>query len=85
MEFSFYVCWGEGKLGIASRNHLVMLEKSQRRDLENARADSEYRRHLSNDLKTGRKGCEEIMPRKDALRVASGKAMRPDVPSLQEV
>lgn len=73
MEFRFYVCWRKGKLGRASRNQLVMLEKYPRRDLVNAGADSERipGRHLSNDFWIGRKDCEEIMSHKDSCRQSS--------------
>lgn len=61
---------GEEKLGRASRNQLVTSEKYRRQDLGKARADSGRipRRCLSNDLKIGGKGCEEIMSPKDAPR-----------------
>lgn len=60
-------------LGRASRTQLVMLEKYQRRTVGNARANSGRipRRHLSNDLKMGRKDCEEITPCKDVHRQSS--------------
>lgn len=72
MEFRFYV-WRKGKLGRASRDQLVVLEKYPRRGLANTGADSETipRRHSSHDFWIGRKGCEEIMSHEDACRHSS--------------